>query len=65
MSTTKRICIYPKDIMRITGKSEKFSRSLMLKIKKSLQKNKDQMVSVTEFCEFTGLKPDEVLSLIL
>lgn len=64
MSNTKRICIYPKDIMRITGKSEKFSRSLMLKIKKSLQKNKDQMVSVTEFCEFTGLKPDEVLSLI-
>ena len=64
MSTTKRICIYPKDIMRITGKSEKFSRSLMLKIKKSLQKNKDQMVSVTEFCEFTGLKTDEVLSLI-
>ena len=64
MITTKRICIYPKDIMRITGKSEKFSRSLMLKIKKSLQKNKDQMVSVTEFCEFTGLKPDEVLSLI-
>ncbi len=50
--------------MRITGKSEKFSRSLMAKIKKSLQKNKDQMVSVTEFCEFTGLKPDEVLSLI-
>jgi len=64
MSTTKRICIYPKDIMRITGKSEKFSRSLMAKIKKSLQKNKDQMVSVTEFCEFTGLKADEVLSLI-
>ncbi len=50
--------------MRITGKSEKFSRSLMLKIKKSLQKNKEQMVSVTEFCEFTGLKHDEVLSLI-
>jgi len=64
MSSTKRICIYPKDIMRITGKSEKFSRSLILKIKKSLQKNKDQMVSVTEFCEFTGLKPDEVINLI-
>jgi hypothetical protein len=64
MSATKRICIYPKDIMRITGKSEKFSRSLMLKIKKSFQKNKYQMVSIKEFCEFTGLKLDEVLNLM-
>lgn len=64
MNKLKRICIYPKDIMRITGKSEKYSRTLFSKIKKSLQKNKEQMVSVTEFCEFTGLKPDEVLSLI-
>ena len=64
MSSTKRICIYPKDIMRITGKSERYSRTLLSKIKSSLDKSNEQLVSISEFCNYTGLKPDEVLSLI-
>jgi hypothetical protein len=64
MNSTKRICIYPKDIMRITGKSERYSRTLLSKIKSSLDKSNEQLVSISEFCNYTGLKPDEVLSLI-
>ena len=64
MSSTKRICIYPKDIMRITGKSERYSRTLLSKIKSSLDTSNEQLVSISEFCNYTGLKPDEVLSLI-
>ena len=64
MSSTKRICIYPKDIMRITGKSERYSRTLLSKIKNSFKKSYEQLVSISEFCNYTGLKSDEVLNLI-
>ena len=64
MSSTKRICIYPKDIMRITGKSERYSRTLLSKIRNSLKKSNEQLVSISEFCNYTGLKSDEVLNLI-
>jgi hypothetical protein len=64
MSSTKRICIYPKDIMRVTGKSERYARTLLTKIKNSLEKSNEQLVSISEFCSYTGLKPAEVINLI-
>jgi hypothetical protein len=64
MSSNKRICIYPKDIMRITGKSERYSRTLLSKIKSSLKKSHEQLVSISEFCSYKGLKPAEAINLI-
>lgn len=60
MKTPNRICIYPKDIVRITGKSERYGRKLLEKIKKQLSKGEDQFVTVEEFCQFTGLKAEQV-----
>lgn len=65
MSTTKRICIYPKDIVRITGKSERYARKLIDKMKIQLSKNENQFISVDEFCHFTGLKIEQVQPLII
>ena len=65
MSSTKRICIYPKDIVRITGKSERYARKLLDKIKIDLSKTENQFVSVDEFCQFTGLKIEQVQPLII
>lgn len=59
-----RLCIYPKDIQRITGKSERYSRDLIHKIKKSLNKSEHQMLSVQEFCIYIGLSPDAVREFI-
>lgn len=56
----KRIIIYPKDIQRITGKSERYSRYLMKKIKNDLQKEDHHLVTVQEFCEFTGVEVEEI-----
>ena len=64
MNNTKRICIYPKDIMRITGKSERYCRKLLELMKVKYSKNEHQFVSVEEFCEFTGLKIEQVKDLI-
>ena len=56
----KRVVIYPKDIMQITGKSERYSREILRKIKDLHKKQKHQLVSLQEFCDFIGLNTDEV-----
>lgn len=55
MKRSKRVCIYPKDIMRITGKSERYSRRLLARIKKQLNKSSHQFLTLDEFSEFTGI----------
>jgi len=60
MSNLKRLCIYPKDIMRITGRSERYSRLLFKKIKDHFGKEKHQVVTFKEFPEYTGIEEDIV-----
>jgi hypothetical protein len=57
---TKRICIYAKDIQRITGKSEKTGYRILDNIRKRLGKEPHQFVTINEFAEFAGFQPDEV-----
>ena len=57
----QRLCIYPKDIMIITGRSDKYGRNLIKKIKLHFQKQEHQVVSVDEFCQYMGLQLDTVL----
>ncbi|TKS57412.1 hypothetical protein [Mesohalobacter halotolerans] len=56
----KRICIYPKDVAIITGKTERYGRSLLKRIRERLNKEKHQVVSVSEFCDYIGLDEEEV-----
>lgn len=56
----KRLCIYPKDIVRITGRSERFSRILIQKIKTKLGKAEHQFLTIEEFCQYTGLEEEKV-----
>ena len=60
----ERICIYPKDIQLITGKSLRYGRLVIQKIKEQYFKEKKQLVTVEEFCTYSGLKYDYVLSSI-
>ena len=59
-----RSCIYPKDVQRITGKSERYSRKLLKKIKADLQKGEHQFISIEEFAQYTGLTSDLVKAYI-
>jgi len=61
----KRIIIYPKDIQIITGRSERYGRSLIQKIKGHLKKEPHHFVSIKEFCDYTGLEEEEVKSHII
>lgn len=56
----KRSCIYPKDIQRITGKSERYSQKLFHKIKSHFNKTHEQFLSVAEFCTYTGLDKETI-----
>jgi len=61
---TKRICIYPKDIERITGKSYRQSTRLLHAVRKSLNKLENELVTIEEFCQYAGLKIEQVEPLI-
>ena len=55
----KRVVVYPKDIMVVTGKSERHSRTLLKRMKTHFKKEEYQYITITEFCAYMGL--DEVL----
>jgi hypothetical protein len=62
---TTRLCVYPKDVQRITGKSERYGRMLLIKIRETFNKQDHQFISIEEFCLYTGLKEDQVQPLLL
>ena len=60
----KRICIYTSDVMLITGKSERQARNIINDIKAYFRKEKHQMITIKEYCEYSGLKVEDVTGYI-
>lgn len=60
----KRICIYPSDVAELTGKSLSSSRELIRHIKAVHGKQKHQLVTIKEFCDFQCLPFEEVFNMI-
>lgn len=60
----KRIIIYPKDIQRITGRSERYSRAIIQRIREDKKKDDHQLVTIHEFAEYTGIDLSLVESFI-
>ncbi len=61
----QRVCIYPKDIQLITGKSYRQSVRLVRKIKEELNKTTNEFLTIDEFCTYAGIKYEQVSHLIL
>lgn len=57
----KRIVIYSKDIERVTGRSGRAARKMITRIRQHLGKDKHHLISVKEFCVYTGLPEAEVM----
>ena len=53
---TKRVCIYPKDIQRITGRSERYGRKLLNEIREYFYKEPHQFITTDEFSEYSGIQ---------
>jgi hypothetical protein len=47
--------------MIITGRSDKFGRNLIKKIKQHFSKQEHQVVTIEEFCNYMGLQLEAVL----
>ena len=60
----ERICIYPKDVQIVTGKSERWGRDVIKRIKKQFSKEEHQLVTVDEFCNYMGLDSISVKDLL-
>jgi len=56
----QKLFIYPKDIMILTGKSERAARRLITEIKKVLKKEKHQMVTYDELCQYLGIEIEKL-----
>ena len=50
-----RACIYPKDIQCITGRSERYGRKLLNKMKAYFGKEPHQFITKEEFAEYSGI----------
>ena len=55
-----RLCIYPKDVQRITGLSYRQSVRYIHRMRAALNKSETELLSVEEFCQYTGLKYKQV-----
>lgn len=64
MTTRKRVCIYPKDIQRITGRSDRYDRKLLQEIKKFLGKENYQFITIKKFSEYSGIELETVKTYI-
>lgn len=60
----KRACIYPKDIQRITGRSERYGRKLLNDIKDYFGKESYQFITIKEFVEYSGIEEETVMQYI-
>jgi hypothetical protein len=54
-----RLVIYVSDIRSITGKSESYARKTLAAIRKKWNKQRHEVVSVRDLCNYLGL--DEAL----
>lgn len=59
-----RICIYPKDIARITGKSYRQSLRVCNTVKRIREKQSHQLISMEEVCEYLGLDLEQIKTMI-
>jgi hypothetical protein len=51
----QRLIIYTKDVENLTGKSRQSARRLLNQIRKKLGKSEEELITITEFCDYTGL----------
>jgi len=59
-----RLVIYAKDIQGITGRSYPYATKVLRTIRKQLQKTRNQPITIDEFCAFTGIAKDIVVSFL-
>ena len=55
-----RICLYPKDVATLTGRSYDSAKRLVRRARQAAGKPAGALVTVQDFCRLTGLDAAEV-----
>jgi hypothetical protein len=61
----KRLIIYAKDIQIITGRGSRNSMIFLNKVRKHFNKPPRSLVTIDEFCAYTGLPKESVEKFII
>ena len=64
MKRMNRIVIYPQDIALITGRSDRYGRMIIKRIKEQLGKESHQLVTIQEFAVYMAIEIEIVESVI-
>ncbi|MBO9660730.1 MAG: hypothetical protein J7527_18050 [Chitinophagaceae bacterium] len=64
MDSVQRLFIYTKDIVNITGCSERTAQKILQRARRKLGKEKGDFVSITEFCDQTRID-EKVISRVI
>jgi hypothetical protein len=59
-----RICLYPKDVVALTGRSYDAAKRLVRRARQAAGKPAGSLVSIQDFCRLTGLDAAEVSAAI-
>ena len=60
----KRMVLYVPDMMQLTGRSERTVRRWIAAIKKNRNNNISTMISIEEFCGYTGFTEEKVMAFL-
>ena len=52
--------IYPKDIMKLTGKGERYARTVHKKIREHYGKASHQLLTTSEVCQYFGIRQEDL-----
>lgn len=56
MKRMNRIVIYPQDVALITGRSDRYGRMIIKRIKKQLGKESHQLITIQEFANYMAIE---------
>jgi hypothetical protein len=57
----ERICIYSKDVRRITGHSERTAQKILKELRRHYGKEKHHYITKHELAKFLGIPPDDII----
>lgn len=55
LNNMDRICVFPKDVMRITGLGDRYAQKLLQDIRYQLNKKKHQLITKQELADYLGI----------
>ncbi|MFC4211247.1 hypothetical protein ACFOWA_08655 [Pedobacter lithocola] len=61
----KRVCIYPKDVSILTGKSLAQAQRVLRNLRFVLNKRKDQYITFDEYANFCGIDVELIQKICL